>query len=72
LEVKSGHLDKGLFWGCGWGNDHPHIGWLGFCRQRRQKTEARSTLIVENNAVKPWILVQSTRFGKPDQQDAPG
>ena len=27
-------------------NDHPHSGWLGFCRERRQKTGARSALIV--------------------------
>jgi len=27
-------------------NDHPHSGWLGFCRERRQKTGAPSALIV--------------------------
>ncbi len=43
-------------------NDHAHSGWLGFCRQRRQKKGARSALIVENNAVKPWKRVQSTRI----------
>jgi hypothetical protein len=26
-------------------NDHPHNGWLGFCRQRRQKTGKRSVPI---------------------------
>jgi hypothetical protein len=28
------------------GNDHPHSGWLGFYRHRRQKTGARSAPVV--------------------------
>jgi len=52
--------------------DHPHSGWLGFCRQRRQKTGARGALIVENNAVKPgakhpvWKTQTSARLPNID------
>jgi len=42
-------------------NDHPHSGWLGFYRHGWEKTGARSTPIVENNAV--WKTQSKQGYG---------